>query len=62
MARNQGWQQNFYIPEHYEEPLRQLKERLADGSYVGPSFSQCMQECLQDLFKKHGISFTEKPK
>lgn len=58
MARNKGWQ-NFYIPENYEEPLEELKASL---DLSGTSFSKVMQDCLVGLFKKHGISFTDKTK
>ena len=54
MARNKGWQ-NFYIPENYEDAVAELKERLPG------SFSQAMQECLRQLFKKHGVVLPDKP-
>ena len=54
MERKTDWQ-NFYVPENYREALAELKGALPC------SFSKAMQESLVELFKKHGIPFTDKP-
>jgi len=50
-------QARIYIPEHYKEPLAELRVRIAPDS-----FSKVMQSKLRDLFAEHFIPFQEKDK
>jgi len=54
MARRKREIVNVYLPEHYNEALEKLRERLPG------SFSQAIQAHLRELFKKFGIPFTDK--